>query len=1204
MLGQVANSHGAMKVGSNVFRRGSGREARRSVRIAAFMLLLVSGVGTGQGASTFTIRGRVTDTGGSSVSGATVMLTPLGSTDTRGVESDSAGQYALTLPTRPSEGVLAVVSAAGFAVTRLRAVPNEADSTSLIVDIRLERTTATVLRGVQILARREGALRRDPTETDVGGTERLLMGATAQPVAGGEQGEVAALAGAAIGISQIAGSNGQTAGFSVLGAGPERNVVALDGLAFASGSVPREAIVAAKVTTTTFDVARGGFSGGRVDLSIIPGSNITTQRLRFAATGEPVQIGPGGSLDQYQQYRAAQFGVGRSGPVVIDRISYRFAGDVSVRAQQLATLSSSRALIRDVAGISASARDSVLQRGAALELLPNGENSRRTVAGSALLQLDVSPRSERSRSVTAAVSMRRAEPLLGAVRSPAGFGAVLRDMRGSIQAKRVALLRRSVNETAIGVSLENFDSDLLSARPEVRVMVPGIAGGATSLILGAPGHGIDDAVRVGLAARNETSWRAGRQVMRATLELDFDRARTRRAANPFGSYQFASISDLFANAPQSYSLAITAPSTVERLSAAWALGATVRRSERFSLQYGVRIDAARFWSVSQTSVQYPLPGTELEVGLPRYREFSPRLGLTWSYGRDARGAPRGTVNAGVGRFVGAVPTTRVASTYQPAGEGRLYCAGSAAPRIVPPGVAAPIDCADQETGGGIASDSRGVTLFSRSYSAPASWRSTATWSGFGWGIYTPEVELTFARDARLPSVIDANFAGVRQFALDDEGGRPVYASPGVIHAASGIIDPNASRIAPEVGAIRIVRSDLHADRLQVAATLLRSRLGGSFARVGYAYLRTREEFRGYDATTFGDPRTRSFATARYANRHSWKGSLILPVRRLGTFTAFGEWRSGLRFTPIVHGDVNGDGFSNDRAFVFDPRVATDRQLAGDLQRIIDGASRETRACLVRQLGRVARPQSCTTPWHMTLDGKFAFASKTMGLPTRLTIAIEALNIPGAADQLLHRGNLRGWGQMGFADPYLYRVTGFDPALRRFRYAVNPLFGAAPFARQGSAAPFQLRLEASVNLTRDPVKQELRLDRRREQRPTASVLLERYLARYPNPYEAVLQVGDSVSLSSAQASELSQRQDAFLLRMRDTWQPVADFVSSNVRDESRTADAIRSARTKAASIYADAAREIRATLEEGQLQRLPWGVLFLIEPTFLELSGLR
>ena len=39
---------------------------------------------------------------------------------------------------------------------------------------------------------------------------------------------------------------------------------------------------------------------------------------------------------------------------------------------------------------------------------------------------------------------------------------------------------------------------------------------------------------------------------------------------------------------------------------------------------------------------------------------------------------------------------------------------------------------------------------------------------------------------------------------------------------------------------------------------------------------------------------------------------------LFTVTMFGRLQSGLPYTPMVSGDVNGDGFANDRAFIYDP----------------------------------------------------------------------------------------------------------------------------------------------------------------------------------------------------------------------------------------------------------------------------------------------
>src|SRR5690348_17913161 len=44
-------------------------------------------------------------------------------------------------------------------------------------------------------------------------------------------------------------------------------------------------------------------------------------------------------------------------------------------------------------------------------------------------------------------------------------------------------------------------------------------------------------------------------------------------------------------------------------------------------------------------------------------------------------------------------------------------------------------------------------------------------------------------------------------------------------------------------------------------------------------------------------------------------------------TLFRSVRSGSLFTPMIAGDVNGDGYLNDRAFVFDPARVADTSVA-------------------------------------------------------------------------------------------------------------------------------------------------------------------------------------------------------------------------------------------------------------------------------------
>ncbi len=48
----------------------------------------------------------------------------------------------------------------------------------------------------------------------------------------------------------------------------------------------------------------------------------------------------------------------------------------------------------------------------------------------------------------------------------------------------------------------------------------------------------------------------------------------------------------------------------------------------------------------------------------------------------------------------------------------------------------------------------------------------------------------------------------------------------------------------------------------------------------------------------------------------------------------GSFRSGTPYTPIVAGDINGDGYANDRAFVFDPAKTADSALAAGMQSLL------------------------------------------------------------------------------------------------------------------------------------------------------------------------------------------------------------------------------------------------------------------------------
>ena len=79
-----------------------------------------------------------------------------------------------------------------------------------------------------------------------------------------------------------------------------------------------------------------------------------------------------------------------------------------------------------------------------------------------------------------------------------------------------------------------------------------------------------------------------------------------------------------------------------------------------------------------------------------------------------------------------------------------------------------------------------------------------------------------------------------------------------------------------------------------------------------------------------------------------------------TISVFARVMSGIPFTPVVAGDVNGDGSADDRAFVF-PSPSTDVLIAS--------SSLAVRECLLRQRNLPAARYSCEGTWTASLNAQ-------------------------------------------------------------------------------------------------------------------------------------------------------------------------------------------------------------------------------------------
>src|SRR5690606_37592544 len=296
--------------------------------------------------------------------------------------------------------------------------------------------------------------------------------------------------------------------------------------------------------------------------------------------------------------------------------------------------------------------------------------------------------------------------------------------------------------------------------------------------------------------------------------------------------------------------------------------------------------------------------------------------------------------------------------------------------------------------------------------------------------------------------------------------------------------------------------------------------------------------------------TRDWSRSNFDSRHQFIYSLNYNLFEFVNIRWFGQVRSGTPFTPTVAGDINGDGFSNDRAFVHDPASTSDATLRSGMESLLANSSGSVRSCLMQQLGNVAGRNSCQGPWTQSASLTLSFNPLKVRLPQRARLELAIDNPLGAADLLLHgENNLRGWGQRPVVDPSLLYVRGFDPVSKQFRYDVNQRFGASDPTLNTQRNP--VRLTAWLRFDLGPVRerqlltQSLDRGRRRPGDRVAEAILRSQFANpgVPNPFATLLREQDTLKLSSEQADSLASMNRRYLVKLDSIWSPVARWWAS-------------------------------------------------------------
>ena len=1011
------------------------------------------------------------------------------------------------------------------------------------------------------------------------------------------QGSLAALGATAPGMTVVPGMEGST--LSTLGLPPAQTATTLNGVTFGAGDLPRGLFAPARVSSTPFDVSHGGFGGGQLAIRTFSGTVFTngsvSTRLQSSLGGD-LSAPRGGSLP-------VGVTVARSGPAMGERFFYNAALTVDRRASRFTTLQD---------GTDASATGTWISRdvaSAAIEVLdslgiptraPGSAAGVALTHGTAFARLDLAPTRLRTANLVSYASWNQMRPLaLGPTVTMSHAG-----QRGGISAailgEHTRLVRgRFMAHTRAAITSRNESTSAAVAGPEGRVLVPASSRGDSGLAavtFGGAGAIASSTKASRLEVRHDLSWYSSSALhrWRITAQMSREGVSAVEPGNRSGRFFYNSLDDLRAGRAASFERELGGRS---HTSQAWNLGLALgdlwRPKETLVVQYGLRLDADRLGGTATSDTLGTHTPLQLDVGSAF---LSPRAGFAWSHGtvRSAGGfsRPRGTVRGGIGAFRGTHGPTdlRVPLIYNGLDGAirRLECIGDAVPQADwgawATGADAPSACNAGTDGSTVARNPDHVML-ARGYMPATSWRASAGWAGdaaFGVRLST---DITGSRTHGLPGIRYTDVPPAPHFTIAGEDMRPVYVPAATIDPEFGVTS-FGDALGATSGRSGELHSSLNARAVQVSTSLSPANFSPAdrfLWSIGYAFTHAESKVSGFDASTAGDPRAVEWGPSPFSARHRVTGFAAMRLENGAFLAVSAQVQSGLPFTPIVGGDINGDGFVNDRAF-----ITTD----------------ETRhSCLRAQVGRVARPGSCRGPMHASVDASVSLPGHLLRLPARSVVTFGLVNPLAGIDQLLHGRDVHGWGQQGTPDPVLIRPTGFDTTVRRFDYVRNPSFGDARRDMLTRWVPARIMVE--VRLPLSPPRPEQLLQQvmapgreRPGRRLTADEVKQRYMSfGILNPLHAVHDIRDSLQLTATQRARLDETIGAFNARLDTIWTPLARELAAIERIDDRPAvlASVRQAQNSAWDALEIAVAEVRSILTGYQLEQIDPAIAAMLDP---------
>ncbi len=1129
------------------------------------------------------IRGRVIAADSSALQNAVVTAIDTAAKVPHPSRTDSTGRYSITIENGGGTYVVAVTML-GQAPQR-RTVSRRPDGTMPEVNFKMSPVAAQ-LDAVRSVGERPKAARSDANgDFSVGGTTSYQNASNG--LSGDVTGDLSALMATLPGISVTPNIDGSLS-ISAFGIGGDQNGLVLNGMNFGA-QVPRDGFRVA-VVSASYDPGRGGFAGVQQSLRMQPGNNTITRSTHVTLDAPGLQFTSPVASNLGTTYGQQIASGSVAGPITPDKFFYSTAYQFSRRASSLTSLESANDASLLALHIN---RDSV-QRLMGLigatgipERTSRVPNGRENTEGRLSFRFDFEPNVPPSQPgqffqndatfddyylELGGTARNNGGAMIGPTSIPSSGGETSHHDGWAQFTSAKYLPRNTLNETTISVGGAEDRTNPYLDLPAANILLEsGLSDGGVGISnvrVGGSASPHSDSKTWSTELRNATTYNTWDRHHSVALTLDatLDGYSVQQDAG-FGTFAFNSLNDFANGTPTSFSRTLTSLHTsgtgmtgaiglgdVFNMNAAGPgfIGIGTPPPGRPTFQYGVRVEGNHFgFQPAYNAKVDSIFGVRTDH-VPDGVRVMPMIGFTWPLFPvfKVNGLPfgrRGNISGGVREYRGTLSTRSIDSytrqTGLPSAIQQLYCIGAAAP---PPdwegyqhGESIPTDCANGTASTPLAQTTPPVALFAPDYSLYDSWRPAFNVNYMLNTLFRVSANATWAINRNVPGNYDLNFNPATRFSLASEGNRPIYVSPTSIVPATGAETFADSRVSSDFAHVTEARSDLRSQVRSVGVTLnyspIRIFFTGPnsafwFSSVSYTYNDAREQYRGFQSTA-GDPREISWSRGSIA-KHVVTFTFNRTQGNLGSIALQARMQSGTPFTPIVAGDVNGDGYSNDRAFVFAP--STTDTTAASMAQLLRNAPSWARTCLQKQVGAIAGRNSCVGPWSFPLlNMTLSPDPYRFGFRNRGSVTLLFTNLLSGLDQALHGSSkLHGWGQSAFADPTLLTVRGFDPTTNRFNYTVNPLFGSTTQFRNTFRSPFVITLDVKLEVGPDRETQYLESLLRPRGSEGAALTVDQVknrIARGFNPIDQLMQQKDSIPLTKEQVDSVMKISRRYAVR---------------------------------------------------------------------------